>query len=125
MSIAKMIYGAGVSLKFELDPEVEVWLPDGWWVGVAHEVTDPEQRLALLRHVLIGSGFAARMAGINPKRMADEELDAVTGPYRLIRILRTEACTGPHGPADLAWVWPLATMVLLPLVLFRRGRRRL
>ena len=56
--------------------------------------------------------------------VSDEELDAVTGPYRLIRILRTEACTGPHGPADLAWVWPLATMVLLPLVMFRRGRRR-
>jgi hypothetical protein len=22
------------------NPEVEVWLPDGWWAGVAEEVTD-------------------------------------------------------------------------------------
>jgi hypothetical protein len=55
--------------------------------------------------------------------MTNEELDAATADYRLIRIRRTEARTGPGGPGELAWVWPLATMLLLPLVLFRRRKR--
>ena len=54
------------------EPRVEVWLPDGWWTGLAEEVTD--------------------------------------------------ARTGPDGPGDLAWVWPLATLVLLWLLV--RGCRR-
>lgn len=102
------------------NPEVEVWLPDGWWAGVAEDISDSEARLPLLRQVLIGSGFAARLAGINPITMTDEELDAATAHYPLIHIRRTEARTGPGGPGDLAWVWPLATMILLSFVLFRR-----
>ncbi len=106
------------------NPEVEVWLPDGWWAGVAEEVTDSEARLPLLRQVLIGSGFAARVAGIDPITMTDAELEAATASYRLIHIKRTEARTGPGGPGDLAWVWPLATMILLPLALRRRKTGR-
>jgi deazaflavin-dependent oxidoreductase (nitroreductase family) len=105
------------------NPQVEVWLPDGWWAGVAEEVTDTQTRMPLLRQVLIASGFAAGAAGIDPVGMTNPDLDAATSDYRLIRIRRTEARTGPGGPGDLAWVWPLATMVLLPLALFRRGRR--
>jgi deazaflavin-dependent oxidoreductase (nitroreductase family) len=104
------------------EPKVEVWLPDGWWAGLAEDVTDPEQRLPLLRQVLIGSGFAAYLAGINPRSMTDEALDAATTDYRLLRIRRAEARTGPDGPGDLAWVWPLATLVLLWLLV--RGCRR-
>ena len=101
-------------------PEVEVWLPDGWWAGVGEEITDPEKRLPILRQVLIDSGFAARAAGINPRTMPDEALNAATAPYRLIHIRRTHALTGADGPGDLAWIWPLATMILLPLALRRR-----
>jgi deazaflavin-dependent oxidoreductase (nitroreductase family) len=103
-------------------PEVEVWLPDGWWAGVAEDVSDHEQRIYLIRQIAIASAFAARLAGINPHEMTDEELDKVTAEYRLIRIRRTAACTGPSGPGDLAWVWPLATMILLPLALRRRRK---
>jgi deazaflavin-dependent oxidoreductase (nitroreductase family) len=103
-------------------PEVEVWLPDGWWAGVAEEVSDTSTRMPLLRQVLIDSGFAARAAGLDPVCMGNEELDRATATYRLIHIRRTQACTGRGGPGDLAWVWPLATMTLLPLVLFRRRR---
>lgn len=53
--------------------------------------------------------------------MTGEELDAAT-KYRLIRIRRTHACAGYDDPGDLAWVWLLATMILLPLVLVRRKR---
>ncbi len=105
------------------NPNVEVWLPDGWWAGTAEDVSDDPRRLFLMRQVLIGSGFAARVAGVNPYSIGDAELDATTTRYRLVRIRRSEARTGPDGPGDLAWVWPVATLILLPLVLFRRSRR--
>jgi deazaflavin-dependent oxidoreductase (nitroreductase family) len=105
------------------NPQVEVWLPDGWWAGIAEEVTHPEARLPLLRQVLIGSGFAAYAAGLDPKQMTDEELDAETKDYRVIHIRRVAARTGRDGPGDLAWVWPALVFALLPL-LFRRNRKR-
>jgi deazaflavin-dependent oxidoreductase (nitroreductase family) len=104
------------------NPEVEVWLPGGWWAGTAKDVTDSPTKTPLMRQVLINSGFAARSVGIDPITMTDEELDAATADYRLICIERTEARTGPGGPGDLAWIWPLATMILLPLALMRRKR---
>jgi deazaflavin-dependent oxidoreductase (nitroreductase family) len=103
------------------NPQVEVWLPDGWWAGTAEEVNDPQLRLPLMRQVLIGSGFAAFTAGINPYRIDDEQLAAITSGYRLVRIRRAAARTGPGGPGDMAWVWPLAVFLLLPLAL-RRNR---
>jgi deazaflavin-dependent oxidoreductase (nitroreductase family) len=109
--------------NIKANPNVEVWLPDGWWQGMVEEVTDPEKRLRLLRQVLVASGFAAFAVGINPHRIADQELEAVTGEYRLLRIQRTAERTGQDGPGDLTWVWPLATMLLLPLVL-RRWRSK-
>jgi deazaflavin-dependent oxidoreductase (nitroreductase family) len=104
-------------------PEVEVWLPDGWWAGTAEDVSEAENRIELMRAVLIGSGFAAYLAGINPRTFSDEKLEAVTKPYRLIRIRRMEALTGSGGPGDLAWVWPLTTTLLLGWMLLRRRRR--
>ncbi len=105
------------------DPQVEVWLRDGWWAGVAEEVADDDpQRLHLMRQVLIASGFAAPLfAGMNPKTIDDGALAQATASYRLIRIRRSEARTGPGGPGDLAWLWPVATVVLFGLLL-RRSR---
>ena len=105
------------------NPQVEVWLPDGWWTGIAQEVDNPHLRLPLLRQVLIDSGFAARMFGINPHTIGDQDLETITANYRLIHIRRCAARTGPQGPGDLAWVWPLSTILLLPLVLMRRKRK--
>jgi deazaflavin-dependent oxidoreductase (nitroreductase family) len=106
------------------DPRVQVWLPDGWYAGEAEEVPpDDPQRSALMRQVLIASGFAAPLfAGVNPKTVSDEQLAEITAPYRLMRIYPSEACTGPGGPGDLAWVWPATTFALLGLLLL--GRRR-
>ena len=99
------------------DPNVEVWLKDGWHAGLAEEVSpeDP-QRARLMRQVLIASGFAAPLfAGINPKTLSEERLGEITARYRLIHIRRTAPRTGPGGPGDLAWVWPVATFVLMAL----------
>ena len=102
------------------NPQVEIWLPEGWWAGVVEDVSASPQRLLILRQVLIASGFAARMAGIDPQLMSDTELDGVSAKYRLLRIRRATPCTGPGGPGDLAWVWPLAATCAW----LRRRRRR-
>ncbi|MEW5987425.1 MAG: nitroreductase family deazaflavin-dependent oxidoreductase, partial [Chloroflexota bacterium] len=57
-----------------VNPQVEVWLPDGWWAGVVEDVSQDERRIQLMRAVAIGSGFAARAFGLNPHTLSDEEL---------------------------------------------------
>ncbi len=115
-------FGAGSDWYKNLikNPQVEVWLPDGWWCGVAEDISDSPYRLSLLRQVLIASGFAAKVAGLDPERMSDEQLDQTTPEYRLIHIKRAEARTGGDGPGDLAWIWPISTLVLLIMLLTRR-----
>lgn len=103
-------------------PEAEIWLPNGWWTVEAEDVSDAPERLTWLRPVLIASGFAALAAGVNPAVMDDRQLAAATAAYRLVRLRRTAARTGPGGPGELAWLWPLAALALLPLAL--RGPRR-
>ncbi len=101
------------------NPQVEVWLPDGWWCGMADDISDSPYRISLLRQVLIASGFAAKLAGIDAEHLSDEQLDQATLEYRLLHIKRTEARTGPGGPGDLAWIWPVSTVVLLVMLLTR------
>jgi deazaflavin-dependent oxidoreductase (nitroreductase family) len=106
------------------DPEVEVWLPDGWWAGRAEEVTNHTLRLRLLREVLRNGGVAGRTLRFDPEKMTDEELQKAAARYRLIRVRLGEARTGPDGPGDLEWVWQLATFALSLVVLIRRGKGR-
>jgi deazaflavin-dependent oxidoreductase (nitroreductase family) len=103
-------------------PEVELWLPDGRWAGVAEDVTDDPDAAELLRHVIIAAGFAGPLFGVNARQMTAADFENLLGDYRLIRIRRTEAVTGPGGPGDLAWVWPLATLLLLVRCL--RGKKK-
>ncbi len=103
-------------------PQVELWLPDSRWEGIAEDASEDENRVALLRKVLIASGFAAPLFGINPRRMSDAQIEALIGPYRLVRIRKVAPVTGPGGPGDLAWVWPLSTLILLIMLLRRRRR---
>jgi deazaflavin-dependent oxidoreductase (nitroreductase family) len=104
------------------NPQVEIWLPDSWWAGIVEDILDPQLRMPILRQVLLASGFAAKAFGIYVEQMTDEELDHLTHDYRLVRIRRTTARTGPGGPGDLAWIWPITTMVLLFMWMFRRRR---
>lgn len=96
------------------NPDVEIWLPDSWWAGVAEDVTDGPNRVEILRQVLIASGFAASLfEGIDPRTMSEDALNTLLDYYRLVRIHRTEPRTGPGGPGEWAWVWPLLTFALL------------
>lgn len=104
----------------QVNPQVEVWLPDGLWEGTVEDISEADARLPLLREVLIASGFAALVAGVNPHTLSDPEMDALTQPYRLLHIRLDRPRTGPGGPGDLAWVWPLTVMVMVPLLFLRR-----
>lgn len=118
-------FGAGTDWYRNLlaNPKVEVWLPEGWFEGIAEDISDHPERAFIMRQVLIGSGFAARLAGINPLKMSDEELVPLTQKYRLVRILLETPRTGAGGPGDLAWLWPVVTSALLGMLLLRRRRR--
>ena len=105
-------------------PNIEIWLTDSWWAGQAEDVSEDERRLYLMCEVLIGSGFASFVAGINPYELTEAQLDEVTRPYRLIRIRRTTALTGSGGPGDLAWIWQVATLLLLMRSVRRRRKSR-
>jgi hypothetical protein len=97
----------------QADPHVEVWLPDGWWAGVVEELPrDHPDRLSRLRQVLLASGLASQVIGVDARTLDDAELLARTATYRVLRIRRTAARTGPGGPGELAWVWPLTTLLL-------------
>ena len=109
--------------NIQSNPEVEVWLPNSRWAGIAEDVTDTENRTEILRHVITASGFAGPLFGINPKNLTDDDFETLLESYRLIRIQRAEALTGPGGPGDLAWIWPITTFVLL-WVLTRRRKSR-
>jgi deazaflavin-dependent oxidoreductase (nitroreductase family) len=70
------------------DPHVEVRLPRARWPGWAEDVSDSADRVLRLRQVLIASGFAAYLAGINPRRISDAKLEKLADEYRLVRIRR-------------------------------------
>jgi deazaflavin-dependent oxidoreductase (nitroreductase family) len=107
-------------------PQVEIWLPDGSYAARAEELPDSHpQRLALLREVLKGSGFATLLAGINPYTFSNARLARTSRFYRLIAITPGAARRGPDGPGDLAWVWwPAAGLATILAALPRLRRRR-
>ncbi|MCA9921310.1 MAG: nitroreductase family deazaflavin-dependent oxidoreductase [Anaerolineales bacterium] len=107
--------------NMQANPQVEVWLPNGRWAGIAEDVTRMEGRASIFRQVIIASGFAGPLFGVNQKKLSDTEMERFLEDYRLVRIRRTEALTGPGGPGDLAWVWPISTMVLLWLLWRKKG----
>lgn len=99
------------------NPSVEIWLPNGWWAGIAEDITGCGDHLQILRQVLIGSGFVAPAVGMDPKKINDDELAAAAKDYRLLHIRRLQPLTGPGGPGDLSLLWPITTFVLLIFLL--------
>lgn len=97
------------------NPQIEVWLTDGWYNGTVQATQVDETNLSIVRSVLLNSGFAARFIGINPKSISDPALLDLCSEYQLVRISRQEARTGSNGPGDLAWIWPLAIIGILSM----------
>lgn len=66
------------------NPRVELWLPEGKDYYCAEDISDSPNRLFLLRQVIIASGFVGPLFGINPKKLDDVQLDAISREYRLV-----------------------------------------
>ncbi len=117
-------------LNLEADPQCELWLPDGRRLGGRGEpVTTESRRIELVRQILIRSGFAAKLAepGLDP-RTAPDEVIAGLGlqpghRYEIVEIKLGDTVTGPGGPGDLKWVWPLVGTAALAAWRFLRRRR--
>jgi hypothetical protein len=67
-----------------VNPQIELWLPEGRRSAHAEDISDSAPRLFLLRQVIIASGFAAPLFGINPKKLNDEQLNAISKEYLLV-----------------------------------------
>lgn len=65
-------------------PRVELWLPEGKYLACAEDTSDSPRRLFLLRQVLLASGLAAPLFGVDPKKLRDEDLERVCRDYRLV-----------------------------------------
>jgi hypothetical protein len=101
------------------NPQVEVWLPDGWYAGQADLVDPSTDRLSLLRSFLVENPIFSRISGIDPQS-EDIEFESAVENYPLARIMRQSPRTGVNGPGGLAWMWPFILMFLLGL----RPRKR-
>lgn len=107
-------------LNLLANPQVEIWMPDGWYVGVAEVLDNNEANLQYMRKVLISSGFITKIKGIDPINMNADELNSSTKDYSLLRINRQAPRTGTDGPGSLTWLWPFIMVILL----LRRKQKR-
>ena len=118
-------------LNLEADPECEVWLPDRRRLaGRGRVVSSEARRIELVREILVRSGFAAALAHPDlDLATASDTIIADLGPrpdlrYEVVEIELGEAMTGPAGPGDLTWVWPVAALVgFAGWIVTRRSRR--
>jgi hypothetical protein len=67
-----------------VNPNVELWLPDGKRSYFAEDISNSPQRLSILRAVLIASGFAGPMFWIDQKKLSNEQLEKAAKNYRLV-----------------------------------------
>ena len=74
-----------------VNPQIELWLPEGKRSAHAEDISDSARRLFLLRQVIIASGFAAPLFEVDPKKLNDEQLDAVSKEYRLVHFVFAKA----------------------------------
>ncbi len=95
------------------NPQVEIWIPDGWYVGTATDAPITSETIPVLRKVMANSGFVAPLIGIHPNKLSDEDLLELCKDYRLVRIQRSAPRTGKDGPGDLVWLWMLIVLLLL------------
>jgi deazaflavin-dependent oxidoreductase (nitroreductase family) len=111
--------------NLKANSQLEVWLGRHWWAGQAEEVTDPAEWLPLYRLILINSGFAAEtFLGFDPATISNEALREIGADQPVIRIRVERELSGPGGPGDLVWIWPLAAAALLVACSLRRKSAR-
>ena len=97
-------------LSITANPQVEVWLPDGWYTAKAELVEDDGERAQIMPKLLKNGGGAFRVwERVNWLDLPEEEQTELP----LLRIKRQTACTGAEGPGSLAWLWPFLFFVFM------------
>ena len=97
-------------LNVTANPQVEVWLPDGWYNGRAELVVDDEERAQVMPKLLKNGGIVFKVwERANWLDLPEEEQTELP----LLRIKRQSPCTGAEGPGSLAWLWPFLLFVLM------------
>jgi deazaflavin-dependent oxidoreductase (nitroreductase family) len=76
--------GTGWYRNVMAHPNVDVWLPQGWRRVRACDVSDSPARAHLLRAIIIASGLAGPLLGVNQKKLTDEQVINIARDYRLI-----------------------------------------
>ena len=117
-------------LNLQADPQCEIWLPDRRRLqGRGELVTTETRRISLVREVFARSGLSAKLAhpGLDPSTAPNEAI-AEFGPrpgrrYEVVEIKLGDVVTGPGGPSDFTWVWPLAGLAAVAACLAARRRR--
>jgi deazaflavin-dependent oxidoreductase (nitroreductase family) len=107
------------------DPRVEVILPTRSFTGLAEDVTDRAEQLAMLPPLLRSMGPLTETFGLgNPMRETPEELVRKCEGMPLVRVRPTGIASGPDDPGGWFWVVPACASVLGGLWLLRRVARR-
>jgi deazaflavin-dependent oxidoreductase (nitroreductase family) len=106
-----------------VNPNVEVIMPSGTIRGTAEHVTDPDERLRILRRVLINAGFAGFFYGYDPRRVTDEQLRESTHDVPVLCIRPHGIGSGASDPGGYAWILTLVSTVLF-LAWLARGKKR-
>jgi len=65
-------------------PNVELWLPEGRRRAHACDASDSPERTRLLRAVVVASGFAGPLMGVDSRKLTDEQLEQAARDYRLV-----------------------------------------
>lgn len=102
------------------NPEVELLLPGGAIACTAEVVQDPQERLSMVRQVLVNSGFAAALfEGIIASRASDEKLATISKDYVALRFRPHGLGSGPADQGGWFWVWPTAALVYVLYLLLK------
>lgn len=105
-------------------PHVEVIMPGGTIMGVAEEVTDPDEAMRATLRMLRSAGFAGFFAGFNPLTASDEVVREKLAGLPVIRIRPTGVGSGPSDGGG--WLWILVWGLFIAVISWRgRGRSRM
>ena len=108
--------------NLQANPRVELIMPGGNLSGLAEEVTDPGERLGVIRQILKNGGFAGFFFGFNPFTTPDHVLSERCANLPVIRVRPAGIRSGPADPGG--WWWLLwAGLSLLPLVVRWIGKK--
>jgi deazaflavin-dependent oxidoreductase (nitroreductase family) len=97
-------------------PNIEVIHPDGPLAGTCELVSDPGERMIILRKILKNAGFAGFFEGFNPFSVTDGELSRKVADMPLIRIHPIGMGNGALDPGGWAWLWIPVSIVLIVIL---------